>query len=55
MGDFLPKSMFLNEIWVKNRPFSLFFGKISGMVGLLAEATSCSLPAVPPLPGWWII
>lgn len=25
---FLPKSMFLNEIWVKNRPFSLFFGKI---------------------------
>lgn len=29
MGDFLPKSMFFKEIWVKNRPFSLFFGKIA--------------------------
>ena len=24
MGDFLPKSIFLNEIWVKNRPFLYF-------------------------------
>ena len=24
MGDYLPISMFFNEIWVKNRPFSCF-------------------------------
>lgn len=27
MGDFLPKSMFFDEIWVKNRLFSLVFNK----------------------------
>lgn len=26
-GDFLPKSMFFDEIWVKNRLFSLVFNK----------------------------
>lgn len=29
MGDFLPKSMFLNEIWVKIAHFLCFSGKLA--------------------------
>lgn len=52
------KVVFIDEMpWIDIRRSRILFRlwKISGMVGLLAEATSCSLPAVPPLPGWWII